>query len=67
MDAGTATVAAAGIAAWASVLAAVLHRTNGSGPLSKKLDEVKADVCDLKADVRDLKADFRTHLAGDGR
>lgn len=67
MDAGTATVTAAGIAAWASVLVAVLHRTNGNGPLSKKIDAVKQDVCDVKADVRDLKADFRTHLQGDGR
>lgn len=67
MDAGTATVAAAGIAAWASVLAAVLHRTNGSGPLAQKLGDLKDDVLDLKGDVRGLRAEFREHLSGDGR
>lgn len=67
MDAGTATVAAAGIAAWASVLAAVMHRTNGSGPLAAKLGDLKDDVLDLKNDVRSIKQDLRDHLGGDGR
>jgi len=67
MDAGTAAVAAAGLAAWGTIMAALLQRTNGSGPLSKKLDEFKVDIVDIKADVRDLRAELRHHLSGDGR
>lgn len=67
MDAG---VVAAGVVAGLSMTAAWLDlrkRTNGSGPLAQKLDDVKADVLDVKADVRSLKQELRDHLAGDGR
>lgn len=40
MTAETATIVVAGVGAWGTVMAAVLHRTNGSGPLAKKLDHL---------------------------
>lgn len=70
-----ASVVVGGLASWASIMAALLHRTNGSGPLSRKLDsvrtELKIDITELRDDVRDLKADHREHIhryhVGDGR
>lgn len=50
------------IGGWAAIIGGLIdlrQRTNGTGPLAKKLDELKGDVSDLKLDVYGVKQDVR--------
>lgn len=61
----TAAIVVAGIGGWATIIGGLMDlrkRTNGSGPIAGKLEELKEEVRDVKADVLGLKADFREHL-----
>lgn len=50
------------IGGWAAIIGGLIDlrmRTNGTGPLAKKIDELKIDVSDIKLDVYGVKQDVR--------
>lgn len=50
------------IGGWATIIGGLIDlrgRTNGGGPLAKKIDGLKADINGVKLDIFDVKQDVR--------
>lgn len=50
------------ISGWVTIIGGLIDlrgRTNGTGPLAKKMDELRIDISELKLEVFDVKQDVR--------